>query len=172
MHQPINATPTNTTPTDITPILHRHRANTTPADIANQHRTNTTPKLYRPQPTPQQPTPHQHHTNRVVLVQCWCGVGCCDVGCCGVGCCVGGVVRCWCGIGWRGVGAVLGLVLWFVWWWEGCDAEQHINLTAPVSRTVFKPDRKSGIPVDVETPAPVKAIICWLSLTHRASSLI
>lgn len=41
---------------------------------------------------------------------------------------------------------------------------------APVLRTVFIPERKSGIPQDVEIPAPVNAIKCLL-LRIRSATL-
>jgi len=39
----------------------------------------------------------------------------------------------------------------------------------PVGSTVLKPLRKSGIPADVEIPAPVNPIKCCDSRTHWAS---
>lgn len=41
---------------------------------------------------------------------------------------------------------------------------------APVFKTVFTPDRKSGIPQEVDIPAPVKAMKCLLFKIRLATS--
>ena len=42
---------------------------------------------------------------------------------------------------------------------------------APVFKTVFIPDLKSGIPQDVDMPAPVKAIKCLLFKINLATKV-
>ena len=63
---------------------------------------------------------------------------------------------------WVNEGTALAISTMFLLGLSGTFWAFFSQAPGPVFRTVLTPDRKSGIPQDVEMPAPVKAIKCLL----------
>ncbi len=63
-------------------------------------------------------------------------------------------------------GTALAIYTIFLFGLSGTFCAFFYHAPGPVFRTVFTPDLKSGIPQEVEIPAPVKAMKCLLESTN------